>query len=443
MSSLVHTGKFGRKSVGLISQLSWVAVSAKTEAKISLIYRQKIRKIAALQSATHYVLLHSASGVFTGLYLPSVLQGHPKGGMHSVALVFLAWLQDLVKTEEIKSLSGILLLKGMFSSSHSAYVVIEEGNVLLDSVYDTVMAVEQIAKTLQTAPSTPVFINFDSDAILGWNCRKIDWDQLYPYVDASNQLQRVAAAWWMGSSTALIIVGVLGSLAYDELVVQPQKRAQLAYLAQANDRTPEYVLAFDKEAKMAGWDRSNLSTLLTDIKSQPIFVAGWALQEIECKLLSGEVKPQTQCIYSWRRVGGTLKAFELAIDPNIAQIDWRQSGIASLKTVRHYSLLPSYVSKAEIKNVLEVKKIAWTFAQYLENIQGMSVGFGEPKEWSGRDVTGVTTTALVQVVPVTLGVPLHQSLALLSEMAEGIFIKSLQINIDSVKVQFKGVMYAR
>lgn len=454
MSLVVSTRKIGRTQCSLVSQLSWAVASvtstdadANTDINTKAVRRSTsramLRKIAALQSASHHVLLQTADGVFTGMYVPSKVSKPVKGQLHSTALVFLEMLKRLVATDELKGLHGILLLQGDFSPLQCVYVVVENGNVAVDTFYDTHLTLERVRQQLQAEPSMAVFHNLEGEPLSAWNIRKIDWQELFLHLSPSSQIVRIPLSPWVYVTAGLLAFGAFLPLGYDEFVVQPSKRALLERLAQAQDRTSEYTLAFEKEARLAGWDRADLMDRLTDLRNQPVFLAGWALQSIECHLLKNEAQTQARCNYSWQRTGGTVQAFEQAIDPQQVHIDWDASGISVLKTWQTHAARHTVLNPTELLSVQDLKPYYWTYAQHMGNVKELDVGFGEPREWSGKDTAGVNASALVRVIPFNLGAPLYQSVAALNDLLDGVFIKSFQIQVDAMRVQFKGALYAR
>jgi hypothetical protein len=232
------------------------------------------------------------------------------------------------------------------------------------------------------------------------------------------------------AAATVLVVGA--STAYYYAVMQPaQKRALAAQLSKL-DNTPAYVVAVDQELSNAGWDRENLIANLDALRAQPLFVRGWALEQVRCTL--------SNYTYKFTRKAGV--ASELVAAMPQAQLDLAASNLDTTVLVQTITASPAKWTRDKLQTQAKTLEELRPILQKLMNV-GISVTVGETQKWAGVDLNGVMPQSVLVATPVELVLPLHKSKEVLLALPNSLLVKDVALNLSGdIKLNLKGSVYA-
>jgi len=470
MSYIVYAGDEGKSATGgkrlvgsgsrmlLASGLTWtiLAQSAKDTTKesakpgpksgLAKIGKKPIRQSMLRNGATAFVLHRQSDIARLGMYSPPLATKQAKGKLYSLAAAFLADLLKGVSSDaQASAINAVLLMQPQSGSSGRSndaekrvLIIVQGGAIFRDLVIDKSKAIDQVREHLATGLSTTLFSEFEGD-VFHSKMYAMDWDKICAVVrnnESQARLQSRPLPGWLPAALLASIALTVASTSYYQLVVVPaNKRALAAELARL-DTTPAYVLASDQELSKAGWARDNLADFLAELRNQSVFVSGWALEKLECNM--------ADCTYRFARRAGLVNDLEKAMP--FAKLDFAASSLESAVMVRtleasdkRFANWSRNMLQGQTDSLLLVRPVL----QKLTNA-GVTATVGEPQKWSGVDLKGVLPQSILMLTPVEMSMRLDLAREALATLPPSLLIKSfaLTINSDSVKVNFKGSVYA-
>lgn len=292
MSTIVHT--FQQEA--FVAGLSWSVLRTDGDEQTPRQDNKKIRRQAALLTASSYCQQIANQAVYLGLYSAGLLhkrQSYKK--LYSLALAFLAAFEPLQQ----KTLNAILLMPLDQDEARKVLVVIEAGQVVHDKVERLADAHQIIEKYRQQVGMN--FHIFSHDGLLAQS-KSVTWLDLQQHCQKFNQLKPLPKNKWAISVGVVALCLAAFGIFYFQIVWQAQKKqATLMQQNQLNNHTPRYLQLLEKNLLKVAWTHTQLEQLFNTLNQESSYLNGWALSKIDCDFALHE------CRYQYERVGGETK----------------------------------------------------------------------------------------------------------------------------------------
>jgi hypothetical protein len=436
MSFVVHTIGTGRRAISFAVGLRWVVLDSSGQSfKLSKILgggkASSIRSQGHVIGASRYALNPIDAGVCGFFNDPSVLRKSEKSAsIYSLSALFT----KILSSSGMSDGASILMMQPSTIPDKRILIIVEEGLISVDALYDRATAVEEVNARLKHYPDTHLFSQLDE---FGHPATPITWDDFAESIGGKDRvglLSPLPTPAWFPLLLGTGIVAGAGLLGYQKFIVEPDAHRKMMLESQKQDKTPAYVLAVDKELTDAGWDRSDFLSYVETLRAHPVLVKGWKLSQADCDL--------QQCKFNWDRLGGSVDELASALAEH--KVIYRDSNLEKTITTRPSKTRSTGWSRSKLLDYQSSLAEIRPSLQRLTNA-GVSTSVTEPQKWAGVELTGVSPDAVLAKYSVELGGQLHLINGVVNALPESVLIKSMSLVVGDNDVRFslKGVVYVK
>jgi hypothetical protein len=354
----------------------------------------------------------------------------------------MLFLHGLPK-EEGQRVDAVLLMEPQGAPDKRCVVFIQAGQITSDLVMDKSKAIDQVEQHLQYSQNASLYLQHDE---IEHDHRTITWEQIESFSedkDSGSVLQAVPASPYLLPIVLLLVAGGAGYLAYDEMVIQPEKKRQAQIERAKQDRTPAYNAAAEQALRSRGWDRKDLTAFLSEVGKRRMIISGWSLDSMQCDM--------TSCISQWGRHGGLVSDLEKNLPEEQLLITGKDANaggdrISTMEktvTKRDYERKPAELARADLK---PVRQSIITLRPVLQKFVNASINVTakEPTPWTVSDLGGVKPASVLVEQSLEITAPMFRMPEILKMLPENVLITSFQMNVSefNINVNLKGAAYA-